>query len=114
PGKKSRFPDGLISGCFGGIPERLFCKDAQGRPRVRHSVLNKDKGAITVGSGRYGPGRTERGKQNNNFARAAKAAVLDTRHKWMYFERRVRAKYGKAKGSRILCALKRDDADGCR
>jgi hypothetical protein len=108
PRRKTEFPDGLLSGCFKGIPEKLFCKD-----RVRHETVNKDTGSIDVASGTIGQGRTPRGRVNGNFARAVRAAIEDTRDKWSYFEARVLATYGKQKGARIVCAIRRDDPSGC-
>ncbi len=106
-------PDGLMSGCFGGIPEALFCKYAGGKPRVRHGVLNKDKGAINGTTGAPGTSKTPRGKIGGNFGRAVDAAAADTRDKWLYFEASVRATYPGSRSEAILCALKQDNPDGC-
>ncbi len=104
------FPAGLMSGCFEGIPEDLFCAG-----RVRHAVLNKDTGRIRLKAGAIGPGSTERASGNDNFARAVRAAVADSQQKWAYFEARVIVSYGTDRGNRIICAMKRDDpARTCR
>lgn len=102
------FPDGLITGCFDGVPERLFC-----RGRVRHAVLNKDTGPIDVRSGAVGVGTTARGASKGNFGRAVRAAIADTRDKWMYFEEQVLAKYGARRGRLIICVMRRDDPAAC-
>jgi hypothetical protein len=109
PRRKSQFPEGLLSGCFKAIPEKLFCKD-----RVKHETVNKDTGSIDVASGSIGQGRTPRGRVNDNFARAVRAAIEDTRDKWAYFETRVLATYGRQSGPRVVCAIRRDDPSGCR
>jgi len=111
-------PAGLISGCFGGIPESWYCNYGDEQHRVRHQDLNKDKGIIIVATGRtFAPG-TPRGavggETSGNFARAVTAAVEDTRRKWAYFERRIQAVYGARRGKVIICAIRRDDASGCR
>jgi hypothetical protein len=108
PRRKSQFPDGLLSGCFKAIPEKLFCNG-----RVKHEAVNKDTGTIDVASGTIGQGRTQRGRLNGNFARAVRAAIDDTRDKWSYFESRVLATYGRQKGARIVCAMRRDNPSGC-
>lgn len=102
-------PAGLISGCFQGIPERLFC-----RGRVHHADLNKDTGPINPRTGRAGIGTTERGRVNGNFARAVAAAVQDTRNKWAYFEMRIRATYNRVRARAIICAIRNDSESACR
>ena len=108
PRRQLALPRGLISGCFKGLPERRYCKG-----RVRHADLNKDTGAINVVRGTVGAGSTARGRINNNFARAVRAAIADTRDKWAYFEAQVLAKYGRRRGRKIICALRRDRPGGC-
>jgi hypothetical protein len=101
-------PPGLISGCFKGVPEKLFCEG-----RVKHSDLNKDGGRIDPNSGAIGAAQSKRGQVRGNFARAVRAVISDTRAKWRYFERRVVLVYGPARGRKIICAMRRDDPDGC-
>ncbi len=108
PARRVKMPEGLISGCFGGVPEFAFC-----RGRVRHSVLNKDKGKIDVKSGSIGRGKTKRGKVNGNFSRAVKAAIKDTRAKWQYFESKLVQKYGSSRGKLMICLIRRDDPGSC-
>jgi hypothetical protein len=98
------FPAGLISGCFVFKPESAFCPD-----RVRHAVLNKDEGAITVATGAIGQGTTPRAAGNDNFKRAVTAAVQDTQNKWAYFKTSVVAKYGALRGNRMICAITNDN-----
>ena len=108
PGGRGAPPDRLISGCFEGIPERLFCHG-----RVHHADLNKDTGTIDPGTGNAGIGTTKRGAVNGNFARAVAAAVADTRNKWGFFEARVMAAYGPLRGKAIICAVRNDDEGVC-
>jgi hypothetical protein len=102
------FPQGLMSGCFQGVPENLFCSG-----RVRHEALEKDTGPIGA-EGATGPGTTARGAVNGNFQRAVAAAMADTRDKWIYFQERVHAAYGEARGARIVCAVRSDDYRRCQ
>lgn len=103
PRRESRFPGGLISGCYDGFPESLHCGQ-----RVRHRDLNKDTGPIDLATGNVGAGTTPRSKGNDNFARAVRAAIADTHDKWAYFQDRVIATYGRERGTRILCAIRSD------
>ena len=104
------FPNGLISGCFEGVPESVFCSN-----RVRHDVLNKDKGRINLSAGSVGRGTTPRAAGNDDFANAVIAAVQDSQAKWRAFESGVLTRYGQAKGARIICAMIKDDpARTCR
>ncbi|MES1201912.1 MAG: hypothetical protein ABUS57_10750 [Pseudomonadota bacterium] len=105
------FPQGLISGCFGGVPESWYCKYNLDDVRVRHAVLNKDEGPIGP-AGATGPGETPRGAANGNFERAVAAAIDDTRDKWAYFQEQVMNAYG-AQGPRIICVVKSDDLARC-
>lgn len=107
------FPAGLISGCFMGVPESMFCAYDNGTPRVRHEVLSKDTGPIDPVSGAAGEGTTPRGAINGNFARAVAAATLQTTDIWMLFEEQVRAKYGEARGDLIICAMRNDLVSSC-
>jgi hypothetical protein len=108
PRARFAMPPGLISGCYHGFPEKRHCKG-----HVRHADLNKDKGPISVSRGTVGIGKTPRGKVNGNFARAVRAAIADTRDKWVWFQARLLARYGRARGSRILCVVRRDRPRGC-
>ncbi|MCB1451986.1 MAG: hypothetical protein KDJ67_18030 [Nitratireductor sp.] len=105
---------GLISGCFEGKPERANCLYADLKDRVRHRVLNKDEGTISLSSGRASRGTTIRGAANDNFSRAVDAAIADTRDKWAWFNGQVVTKYGSVRGEAILCAIRNDDENACR
>lgn len=104
PRGTSSFPDGLISGCYDGFPENLYCGD-----RVKHEVLNKDKGPINPDNGTIGQGTTPRAAGNGNFVQAVQGAVVDTQDKWTYFQERAVAVYGQERGDRIICAVIRDN-----
>lgn len=111
------FPAGLISGCFGGVPESAYCNYGGavgflGKSRVKHAFLNKDTGTIAA-DGTASSARTARGKINENFGRAVAAAIDDTRDKWAYFKAQVAKVYGAEAGRRIACALSRDVPQGC-
>lgn len=108
PHKRTGMPRGLISGCFEGIPESRHCKG-----RVRHALLNKDKGRIDLARNVIGAGATPRGRVDRNFARAVRAAIADTRAKWAWFETTVIQRYGVKRGRRIVCAIRRDRPKGC-
>ena len=95
PGSREVFPTGLISGCYEGFPEGLYCKG-----RVRHATLNKDTGGAPRGKGGI-------------HAQAMKVAADDTRAKWSWFEGQVRSVYGQERATRILCALRRDNPASC-
>ncbi|MEQ1755454.1 MAG: hypothetical protein ABL973_15130 [Micropepsaceae bacterium] len=117
PRLKEPFPEGLISGCpgdmrvlgitfgceYGALPPLV------GNIRVLRKDLSKDTGP--VGSGAGGIGTSPRGRINGNFARAVSAAIEDTSDKWSYFKEMVVKKYGRARGAKILCVLRRDGFD---
>jgi hypothetical protein len=113
PAANVSFPEGLISGCFQGLPERSKCFYLDRKERIRHSVLNKDTGRINMRTGRIGRGTTSRGIIHGNFRRAVEAAIADTRNKWLYFEAQVLKRYGLERGAVILCAVKRDREQSC-
>lgn len=117
PRATTGFPQGLISGCFGSKPEKLYCNYGGAGPvgskkRVKHDFLNKDAGPIGA-SGATGHGTSSRGKVNGNFERAVAAAIDDTQDKWAWFEEQVVARYGAADGAKIICAMRNDDAAAC-
>jgi hypothetical protein len=88
------FPAGLISGCYDGFPESLYCGG-----RIKHAVLNKD----TTGTARGLPA----------YNRAMDVAAQDTRAKWAYFESRLVAVYGAPRGNKMICVLRRDNPGSC-
>ena len=114
PRIRAPLPVGLVSGCFEGKPERAFCDYGDNQDRIRHRVLNKDVGKLSIRSGKAGRGDSIRGRINDNFRRAVDAAVADTRDKWLYFEEQILATYGELRGSKIICAMKKDDEDACK
>lgn len=105
---------GLITGCSEGKPERLLCMYNSNEDRVRHKALNKDHGPTDPASQRVVAGTTPRGKINQNFQRAVDAAISDARDNWLYFQQRVKSKYGKVCGKTIICAMLNDDEDHCK
>jgi hypothetical protein len=104
------FPDGLISGCFeakSAISEPANCNYGPNKtPRVKHLALSKDKGRIDP---QIGAGTTERGRVNANFRRAVEAAVADSKDKWATLQEQLILTYGPSRGTRMICALTRDD-----
>lgn len=97
-------PPGLISGCFTGLPEALFCHG-----RVRHADLDKDTGRIDP---QIGPGTTPRGA-GAGFAPAVEAAVADTAAKWALLRTRLAEAYGPARAATMVCVLTRDEVERC-
>ena len=103
----SRFPPGLITGCYEGFPESLYC-----RGHVKHEYLNKDKGQIDP---TIGKGTTDRGKIGDNFQKAVQAAIEDTRDKISDFRERLAAAYGPSRAALMMCAITNDAPDrNCR
>ena len=98
------FPAGLITGCFDTVS--LVSPEKGCRGHVKHEDLNKDKGRIdpTIGAG-----TTNRGKVDDNFTRAVRAAIDDTRDKWATLRERLLATYGTQRGARMICAITHDD-----
>ena len=113
PRRNVTFPAGLISGCYDGFPERRHCGAGGLNPRVAHHTLNKDRGVIDVSARTIGQGETPRGRINENFQRAAAAAIADTRDKWAYLEEQLVATYGAERTTEIACLLRSDLASSC-
>ena len=105
----SKFPEGLVSGCFetaSAISEAKGCNyGPNSAPRVKHLALNKDKGPIDPA---IGEGKTDRGRINANFRNAVEAAIADTRDKWETLKEQIILTYGPSRGTRMVCALTRD------
>ncbi|KAF1960556.1 hypothetical protein CC80DRAFT_589948 [Byssothecium circinans] len=80
-------PYNLTTGCY-----QLF-RDTASAPssrtcykRILHDSVNKDKGIINAQTGTTsGTPGTARGKYSNNFERAVKAAIADTKRQWADF-----------------------------
>ena len=103
------FPDGLISGCFQNL--RLG-SDQNGCPgRVPHEFLNKDKGGIDNANGQiqFGAGTTARGAIGDNFQRAVRTAIADTRRQWASLRAALITAYGQTRGGMMICAITHDD-----
>ncbi len=118
---RTPFPVGLISGCFGsgpvilpipgllGKPESKYCNYGflGGLNRVKHRDLNKDEG--TIDPVLKNAGATSRGKVNGNFGRAVRVAAADTSDKWATLGEALVARYGRSRGTLMICAIVRDD-----
>lgn len=93
------FPDGLISGCSEGPPEKSHCNYGADKSlhRIKHAVLTKDTDT------------TVRGRHDDNFTRAFEAAVDDTKDKWLTFTEQLVAKYGSSQGTLMACAISHDE-----
>lgn len=107
------YPEGLISDCYDGVREELYCEYGDGIKRVKHMYLNKDLGVFDDANGTPGKGKTPRGRINDNFKHAVNAAIEDTRDKWAYFEEQVLESYGPARGGMIICVMRKDDPAEC-
>jgi hypothetical protein len=114
PRQSVPFPAGLISGCYQGVPEGWRCFNKDKSDRVRHAVLNKDKGIIDPVTGATRDPSTPRGEIGDNFARAVEAAIEDTADKIAHLKERLAARYGAERGAAIWCALRADDPGSCR
>jgi len=88
------FPGGLVSGCYDGFPEALYCGG-----RIKHAVLNKDTTS------------TSRGLPAYNLAMTV--AAQDTQDKWTYLESRLVAVYGAPRGNKMICVLRSDNPGSC-
>ena len=95
------FPEGLISGCYEGEPERKNCNYGIFKPRVKHDFLNKDSA------------RKGRSKVNDNYSKAFHLAAQDTWRKWVWMETRIRAEYPVGQANAIICGLRKDSASSC-
>lgn len=86
------FPGGLISGCYDGVVEEIHCDG-----RIKHATLNKDKASTSRGG----------------YEKAMNIAAQDTRDKWIYFESQLVARYGAARGQKMICVIKSDSPGRC-
>jgi hypothetical protein len=110
-------PAWLTTGCFDAkaaiTGERAGCTDG-GRTRLKHAWINKDTGVIDRDTGTTScteKGKnvcTARGQVDQNFARAVRRAIDDSRRQWRDFATAVRQAYP-GRGDRIVCALTHDD-----
>ena len=110
-------PGWLTTGCFDAqaaiTGERAGCTDG-GRTRLKHAWINKDHGVIDRDTGTTScteKGKnvcTPRGQVGDNFAKAVRRAIDDTRRQWRDFATAVRQAYP-GRGDLIVCALAHDD-----
>jgi len=110
-------PHDLTTGCF-SVAEfvdsedgSFMCKD-----RVIHARLNKDHGIISL-DGSFTPDTagSPRNAIPNNFAKAVRSAVADTRARWKNFRDELHAQHGPEKANLLVCAMIRDyPAKYCR
>jgi hypothetical protein len=77
--------------------------------RVTHAALNKDRGLIDPVTGETADPATPRGAVGDNFAKAVAGAVADSRRQWRDLRSELAARYGRARGDRMACALAHDD-----
>ncbi|KAM7206386.1 hypothetical protein V8F20_002735 [Naviculisporaceae sp. PSN 640] len=80
--------------------------------RISHNTINKDGGEIDPVTGNPtnpNPDKGPRGGINDNFARAVRSAIAETRRQWRNFRDTIIEEHGEVKGARIICALTRDD-----
>ncbi|MDN3351322.1 hypothetical protein [Actinomadura sp. DC4] len=113
----SDVPGWLTTGCFDAQAaisgERAGCTD-DGRTRLKHAWINKDHGVIDPRTGAASCVEndknvcTSRGQAGEDFARAVRGAVDDTRRQWRDFATAVRQAYP-GRGDLIVCALAHDD-----
>jgi hypothetical protein len=100
-------PPNMTTGCYvvkDEVPGVGECE-----LRVTHAALNKDRGLIDPATGRATDPTTPRGSVGDNFAKAASAAIAESRRQWQDFRSELIAQYGKDNGERMICALTHDD-----
>ena len=96
----------LSTGCF-SLLSPITCHN-----RITHGTMNKDEGTITD-TGLTSSPLTDRGKKPerqtpNNFDRAVKLAIEETRRQWKDFQHRLRGEYGVTRGNLMICAITKD------
>lgn len=115
-------PEDLSTGCFNlfghDTVEGAAACEKEGR-FITHVVMNKDKGKIETqplaqvslageSATLTSVSRTERGNFSDNFERAVRGAVLETRRQWGDFRTKLVQTYGVERGKLMICALTRD------
>lgn len=116
-------PDDFSTGCFNifghDTVEGAAACEKDGR-LITHVVVNKDKGQIDVqplvdvaigggnGTRLTSVSRTARGNVSDNFERAVRGAVLETRRQWADFRAKLVQTYGEDRSRLMVCALTRD------
>ncbi len=81
-------PAGLSTGCF-HVEELTGGSVFSCRRRVRHLVINKDKGQIDPVTGATSAPTTRRGLVGSKFAKAVAGAIADTRRQWADLRSRI-------------------------
>lgn len=74
-----------------------------------HVSVNKDKGLIDRRTGFTSNPGTSRGKKADNFQKAVRLAIDDTRRQWGDFRDELKKMYGREKGERMICVVTRDE-----
>jgi hypothetical protein len=107
-----QIPAGLITGCDDSSPTEHVThscgKSGTNGDRVKHSVLNKDKGTINPATGAVSGPDTPRGKIAANFAAAVTGARAHVGQTWADLTAAIRARYGGARGDAIVLAISSD------
>ena len=101
-------PRDLSTGCF-HVEELTGGSVFSCRRRVRHLVLNKDKGQINPVTGATSAPTTSRGLVGSNFAKAVAGAIADTRRQWADLRSQILTAYGPRRGGLMVCAVTHDD-----
>ena len=101
-------PTDLSTGCF-NIEELSGGSIFSCRRRVRHLILNKDKGQIDPVTGATSAPTTVRGLVGSNFAKAVAGAIADTRRQWADLRSQILSAYGARRGGLMVCAVTHDD-----
>jgi len=105
-------PHNLTTGCFAGFTSDETVGEGVCTGRVTHHALNKDGGVVDPNTfGGTGPSDPSKGPRDTtaNFHLAVIAAEKETRRQWRTFRDALIDTHGDVKGSRIICALTRDD-----
>lgn len=101
-------PRDLSTGCF-HVEELTGGSVFSCRRRVRHLVINKDKGQIDAVTGATSAPTTARGLVGSNFAKAVAGAIADTRRQWADLRSQILNAYGPRRGGLMVCAVTHDD-----
>ncbi len=101
-------PRDLSTGCF-HVEELTGGSVFSCRRRVRHLVINKDKGQINPVTGATSAPTTSRGLVGSNFAKAVAGAIADTRRQWADLRSQILTAYGPRRGGLMVCAVTHDD-----
>ena len=114
PAAQLTIPAGLITGCDDSSPTEKVLREC-GKPdtagdRVKHSVLNKDRGQIDPRTGATSDPTTDRGKvgAGANFARTVAGARSHASQTWTDLTAMIRSRYPGVRGESIVFALAND------